>query len=198
MNQRLERINNLIRDEISAMLRRDLHDPLIGFVTITSVEVSPDLRHAKVFFSVLGDPEQVKNSTKGLLRARKFINSRLAERIELRYIPHLRFILDETAAKAQRMESLLDREHDELAEALARHAAAEAAAPAPDTPEELPDELDELDELDDLDEEYDELDDLDAEEEDEDFDDSGDEWDEDDEDFDDEDDDTPADLDPIR
>ena len=187
MNQRLERINNIIRDEISSMLRRDLHDPLIGFVTITEVEVSPDLRHAKVFFSVLGDADQVRNSIKGLLRARKFINSRLAERVELRYIPRLRFVLDDTAAKAQRMAQLLTAEQDQLAEALARHeaedrAAAEAAALAPGTPP--PDELDELDDEEDLDDE-DVDSDEDLDEEDEDFDeDDGDEADEEDEDFD--------------
>lgn len=190
MNQRIERINNLIRSEISAMIRRDLHDPLIGFVTITEVDVSADLRHAKVFFSVLGDDEQVKASIKGLMRARKFINSRLAERIELRYIPHLRFVLDETAAKAQRMQQLLTQEHNELGETLARHEAEEAAEAAAAAllppPEPEGDELDELDELDDLD---------DDEDEDEDWDDEDGELDEDDEDFDDDDD---ADLDPIR
>lgn len=192
MNQRLERINNVIRDEISSMIRRDLHDPLIGFVTITGVEVSPDLRHAKVFFSVLGDEEQVKNSIKGLLRARKFMNSRLAERIELRYIPHLRFILDETAAKAVRLESLISHEHEELADTLARHQAEDAAAAAAalEAGEPVPvprDELDELDELDDFDED---------EDDDEDWDDEDDE--DEDEDFDEDDEDEPANLDPIR
>ncbi len=117
MRQRLERVNQLIRDEISDILRRDIHDPLIGFVTITEVEVSPDLHFAKVFFSVLGDEEQVKQSTKGLLRARKYINARIAERIDLRYIPKLRFVLDDTAARAQQMERLLHDEHEEFGDA---------------------------------------------------------------------------------
>lgn len=164
MNQRLERINNLIRDEISAMLRKDLHDPLIGFVTITDVEVSPDLRHAKVFFSVLGDPEQVQNSIKGLLRARKFINSRLAERIELRYIPKLRFILDETAAKAQRMATLLHQEQAQLAEDLERHEAENEAALAPE--EEDWEDDDELWDEDEAEEDFEEYDDEDDEPED--------------------------------
>ena len=174
MNQRLERINSLIREEISGMLRKDIHDPLIGFVTIIDVDVSADLRHAKVFFSVLGDTEQVRNSIKGLLRARKFINSRLAERLELRYIPKIRFVLDETAAKAQRMQQLLTHEHEELAETLARH----AAEPDPEAlngksaPEAEPDELDDADEDDlevgfddEADEEWDEDADLDDEDE---------------------------------
>jgi ribosome-binding factor A len=111
MSQRLERINQLLRAEISDILLRDLHDPLIGFVTITGVEVSPDLHFARVFFSVLGDPEQVRASTKGLLRARKYINARVAERVELRFIPKLRFQLDDTAARAQQMAELLRAEH---------------------------------------------------------------------------------------
>lgn len=127
MRQRLERVNQLIRDEISDILRRDIHDPLIGFVTITEVEVSPDLHFAKVFFSVLGDADQVKQSTKGLLRARKYINARIAERIDLRYIPKLRFVLDDTAARAQRMEMLLHAEHDEFGDA-----PEPAEAPPPD------------------------------------------------------------------
>lgn len=191
MKQRLERINNVIREEISNMVLRDLHDPLIGFVTITEVDVSPDLRHAKVFFSVLGDDEQMKNSIKGLMRARKFINSRLAERVELRYIPHLRFILDDTAAKAVHLEQLITKEQQEMAETLARHqaedaAAAAAAAEAGEAAPEPRDELDELDELDDLDDE-----------EDEEWDDEDDEADE-DEDFDDDENDEPANLDLIR
>ncbi|NPV48823.1 MAG: 30S ribosome-binding factor RbfA [Armatimonadetes bacterium] len=117
MRQRLERVNQLIRDEVADILRRDIHDPLIGFVTITEVEVSPDLRFAKVFFSVLGDDEQVKQSTKGLLRARKYINARVAERIDLRYIPKLRFVRDDTAARAQQLEMLLQAEHEEFGDA---------------------------------------------------------------------------------
>jgi ribosome-binding factor A len=117
MNQRLERVNQLIRDEIADILRRDIHDPLIGFVTITEVDVAPDLHFAKVFFSVLGDEEQVKQSTKGLLRARKYINARVAERVDLRYIPKLRFVRDDTAARAQEMQVLLQSEHQHFGDA---------------------------------------------------------------------------------
>lgn len=125
MNTRLERVGQLIRDEIADILRREIHDPLIGFVTLTEVEVSSDLRHAKVFFSVLGTPEQVQDSIKGLLRARKHINALLADRIDLRYIPKLRFIYDETAAKAQRMAQLLHDQHETLGPDLERHEAQE-------------------------------------------------------------------------
>jgi len=128
MNARLERVGQLIRAEIADILQRDIHDPLIGFVTLTEVEVSPDLRHARVFFSVLGTPEQVKDSIKGVLRARKHINALLADRIDLRYIPKLRFVYDETAAKAQRMAQLLREEQAQLGADLERHEAEERAA----------------------------------------------------------------------
>lgn len=148
MNARLERVAQLIRDEVAGILRRDIHDPLIGFVTITDAEVSPDLRFAKVFFSVLGDPQQVKDSIKGLLRARKHINALLADRLDLRYIPKLRFVYDETAAKAQRMAELLREEHEALAADLARHEAeqapdAESSAVSPEADDAPPAEDDE-------------------------------------------------------
>lgn len=128
MNTRLERVGQLIRDEIADILRRDIHDPLIGFVTLIEVKVSPDLRHAKVFFSVLGTPEEVKDSIKGVLRARKHINALLTDRIDLRYIPKLQFVYDETAAKAQHMAQLLRHEQEQLGADLERHEAEERAA----------------------------------------------------------------------
>jgi ribosome-binding factor A len=130
MNTRLERVSQLIRDEIADILRREITDPLIGFVTITEAEVSPDLRHAKVFFSVLGTPEQVQDSIKGMLRARKHINALLADRLDLRYIPKLHFQYDDTAAKAQRLEALLRSEQEMLGPDLERHEAAASAGPA--------------------------------------------------------------------
>lgn len=157
MNQRLERVAQLIRDEIAQMLRRDIHDPLIGFVTITGVEISSDLRHGKVFFSVIGDEQQVKDSIKGVMRARKYINARLSETIELRYIPRLRFIYDETALKAQRMDEMLDSEKEKVGPTLARHdaEAAEAKPADAEATAELEDDEDWDDEEDLEDEDFD-------------------------------------------
>jgi ribosome-binding factor A len=143
MNTRLERVGQVIRDEIADILRREITDPLIGFVTLMDVEVSPDLRHAKVFFSVLGTPEQVQDSIKGLLRARKHINALLADRLDLRYIPKLRFIYDETAAKAQRMEQLLRDQQETLGPDMERHAAEDEAATAEDVPADEDEDFDE-------------------------------------------------------
>jgi ribosome-binding factor A len=174
MNTRLERVNQLIRDAIAEILRRDITDPLIGFVTIMEAEVSPDLRHAKVYFSVLGTPEQVQDSTKGLLRARKHINALLADHIDLRFVPKIRFVYDETSAKAQRMEALLKEEHEQLAADLARHAAEDAAAAAAAAA--APDEVEEV-AAEDFDDEFGDeaLEDEDFDDEDEDDDDNKDE-----------------------
>ena len=128
MNTRLERVGQVIRDAIAEILRRDIRDPLIGFVTILEVEVSSDLRHAKVFFSVLGDDQQVHDSIKGLLRSRKHINALLGERVDIRYVPKIRFIYDDTAAKAQKMQELLRAQQEQLGPDLERHEAAEQAA----------------------------------------------------------------------
>ena len=89
------------------ILQRDIEDPLIGFATITDVEVSADLRHAKVFVSVLGDQESKQNTIRGLVRGRKFIRGLLGDRIALRTVPQLTFHLDETAEQALRIETLL-------------------------------------------------------------------------------------------
>lgn len=163
MNTRLERVGRLIRDEISDILRRDIHDPLIGFISITEVKVSADLHHATVFFSVLGEGQQVQDCIKGLLRARKYINARVAERIDLRYIPKLRFQLDETAAKAQRMEALLREQASVIGEAPPpSEEPAPEAAPDEDEDEEDWDDDDEDDDWDE-DDEDDDLDDEDDE-----------------------------------
>ncbi len=114
-SHRMASVGRDIQREIADILRVEIDDPLIGFVSITEVEVSPDLKHAKVFFSVLGDEDEKENAGRGLRRAGKFIRGRLAERMELRYVPRLRFHLDETAERAQRIEQLLRAEEHELA-----------------------------------------------------------------------------------
>ena len=105
--QRQERINQLLVSEISTILRRDVEDPHVGFVTLTGASVTTDLRYAKVYFSVMGTPEHVLEATRALRRAKKFIRKGLAEHLELRRVPELDFRLDDTAAHAQRIETLL-------------------------------------------------------------------------------------------
>jgi ribosome-binding factor A len=108
-SQRQRQVESLLSREIDDLIRRDVDDPAIGFVTITGVEVSPDLRHAHVYVSVLGDEESRRETMTALGRARGFLRGRLGRRITLRYTPELHFRHDDTAEKAQRVEAILDR-----------------------------------------------------------------------------------------
>ena len=111
--QRQERINQLLVSEISTILRRDVEDPHVGFVTLTCADVTTDLRYAKVFFSAMGTPEQVVEATRALRRAKRFIRKGLADHLELRRVPELDFSLDSTAEQAQRIEILLQQVAEE-------------------------------------------------------------------------------------
>ena len=85
----------------------DVDDPAVGLVTITDAEVSADMRNSRVYYSVLGSDEQVETTGRAIRRAAKFINVRLADRLEMKYTPSLYFTLDQTAQHAQRIEQLL-------------------------------------------------------------------------------------------
>jgi len=112
--QRQHRVNQLLQQEISGIILAEIQDPQIGFVTVTGVEVSPDLGHAQVYVSVLGD-ENKTQETMAALRggAYRFIRGRLAERVALKHIPELHFELDETARHAQQIEMLLHQVDEE-------------------------------------------------------------------------------------
>lgn len=112
--QRQLRVNNLIQQEVAAIIQHDLQDPLLGFATITGVQVTADLRHARIFVSVLGDEQQKRDTIKALVRGRRYIRALLSDRIVLRTIPELQFTLDETAERAQRIEILLRQSREEL------------------------------------------------------------------------------------
>ncbi len=89
--KRLDRVNQLIKEEVSTLLQRELKDPRLGFVTVTDVETSPDLRTAKVFVSVLGGEEQWRGSLAALVSARGFIRNWLRQHLDLRVTPALEF-----------------------------------------------------------------------------------------------------------
>ncbi len=111
------RVNNLLQDEISQIIRTEIHDPDIGFVTITGVQITGDLRKAHVYASVLGNEQEVHDTMAALVRASSAIRSELGNRIRLKYIPHLTFELDETARHAQRIEMLISKFESELQQA---------------------------------------------------------------------------------
>jgi len=107
MSGRTARLDELLREEISSIIRREVDDPRIGFVTITDVEVTPDLTHANVWFSVIGAPDEKRQTLRALSRAMPFVRQRLG-RLRLKRIPDLHVKEDETAARGTRLLQILD------------------------------------------------------------------------------------------
>ncbi len=105
--KRLDRVNQLIKEEISLLLQRELKDPRLGFVTVTEVETARDLRTARVFVSVLGEEAQWTASLAALASARGFIRSWLRQHLDLRVTPELEFRADRSMQHAARIQELL-------------------------------------------------------------------------------------------
>jgi len=97
----------LIKTEVSSILQTRVRDPEIGFVTVTHVEISPDLRHAKVFVSVLAGSVERERSMRALRRAEAFVRTELAQALELRYAPEVVFVYDASVERAARIFQLL-------------------------------------------------------------------------------------------
>lgn len=109
MTRRTERVNGLLQQVISELLRREVKDPRIsGIVTITEVDVSPDLRRAKVFVSVLGSDEEKAATLQALSAASRFLHRELRSRLTMRRVPELTFIKDDSLAQGARILSLLE------------------------------------------------------------------------------------------
>jgi ribosome-binding factor A len=108
---RPDRVADQIRSELAVLLSREVHDPGIGFVTLTKVQVSPDLQLARVSYTVLGDEKAQASSAKALERAAPFLRRQLGSRLRLRRTPELRFIYDEAVAGQDRIEKLLNEIH---------------------------------------------------------------------------------------
>ena len=107
MSQRTERVDELLRQEIGEIIAREVADPRIGFATITSVETTPDLRHAKVWVSVIGQPAERDAALAALRHAMPFIRHELGGRLRIRRIPDLHVQLDDTAERGTRILRLL-------------------------------------------------------------------------------------------
>ena len=110
---RIERVNEQIKREIGDIIQRELGDPRLGFVTITQVSVSRDLRHAKISFSVLGDQKQRENAQASLNNARGLIRRYLSARVMMRYLPELVFVQDNSLEFSARIEGKLKEISDE-------------------------------------------------------------------------------------
>lgn len=108
MTQRTDRIDQQLREEIGAILAREISDPRIGFATVTDVETVPDLSHAKVWVSLIGQPAERKATLRALAHAMPFVRRRLGTRLHLRRIPELHVELDETAQRGTRLLKLLE------------------------------------------------------------------------------------------
>lgn len=108
MTQRTDRIDELLREEMTSILTRELDDPRIGFATITDVETAPDLRHARVQVSVIGQPAERQATIVALGRAMPFVRHELGKRLRLKRIPEFHLELDETFERGTRILHLLD------------------------------------------------------------------------------------------
>lgn len=107
------RVNDSIRDLLAGLLERDIQDPRVQGVTVTAVEVTPDLAFAKVFFSVLGDDERRKTAETGLRHVAGFFRRQISKQIRLRQAPELHFYFDDSLQRGARIDTLLREWHDE-------------------------------------------------------------------------------------
>lgn len=131
---RQEQLAEVIAEELSDLIRTRMKDPRIGFASITDVELSGDLRHAKVFVSVLGTPEEQRATLQGLEHAAGFLRHELAQRLTIRHTPEILFRLDESIARGTRILQLI-HEMEAQGEGVPSDEAAREPAPAIDGPE---------------------------------------------------------------
>ncbi len=108
---RSERLGEQIKVEASQVLARDVHDPGVGFVTLTRVRVSPDLQVAHIYYTALGEPTVQRATEKALARVTPFVRRQLAQRLGLRRVPEISFVFDKSIAHQARVEELLQEIH---------------------------------------------------------------------------------------
>src|ERR1700756_3432666 len=104
---RMRRVDEAMRAVLSDAIAKDLHDPRVGFITVTGVKTSPDLRHARVFVSVLGDDAERQASLDGLQAAHGFLQARVAQSLRLKHTPALTFEYDPSVDRGMRITELL-------------------------------------------------------------------------------------------
>jgi ribosome-binding factor A len=105
---RMRRVDEALRAVLSDAIAKDLQDPRVGFVTVTAVKTSPDLRHARVYVSVLGDEDVRAESLEGLRSAHGFLQGRVASELTLKHTPMLTFEYDESVDRGMRITQLID------------------------------------------------------------------------------------------
>jgi ribosome-binding factor A len=138
-SRRIARINELLRDELAELLKREINDEAITGVllSITNVETSPDLHTAHVYYSVYGTDEEKAETGKHLTKAAGFLRRQLMGRLDLRYTPHLEFVFDNSLADGARIMKLMHMVEDQR-DAAARNASVELTGPVPEDVTEKP------------------------------------------------------------
>src|SRR3954447_24683029 len=111
---RMRRVDEAVRAVLSDVITQEIKDPRVGFVTVTAVKTSPDLRHARVYVSVLGDEEVRSDSLLGLNSAHGFLQKRVASELRLKHTPTLAFVYDDTTDRGMRLTEILG-EHEPAA-----------------------------------------------------------------------------------
>ncbi|NUR55419.1 MAG: 30S ribosome-binding factor RbfA [Acidobacteria bacterium] len=104
---RPDRVGDQIRSELAQLIAREVHDPGVGFLTLTRVKVTPDLQLARVYYTSLGDEKAQRETARALRRAAPFLRRQLGQRIRLRRVPDLEFFYDESIAQNDRIEQIL-------------------------------------------------------------------------------------------
>ena len=110
---RPDRVADQLRAELARLLSREVHDPGVGFVTLTRVQVSPDLQGARVYYTSLGDEAGRRNTARALERAAPFLRRQIGGRLRLKRVPELRFLYDDSIEGQDRIERLLHELHAE-------------------------------------------------------------------------------------
>ena len=116
MSIRTERVASLLKEEIGALLVRDYNDPAYGFITVTDVRVTGDLRIAKIMFSVMGTPEVQKKTMAMLEQERSHIRGLVGSKLRLRFVPELQFYHDTTMDRVHRINTLISEIHKQDSE----------------------------------------------------------------------------------
>ena len=104
---RPDRVGEAIRHELTQLLAKDVHDPGVGFITLTRVSVSPDLQLARIYYTSMGDEKARRETEKALGRALPFLRRQIAQRVRLRRVPELEFFFDKSVAQHDRIEQIL-------------------------------------------------------------------------------------------
>lgn len=109
VTNRPQRVAELLKRELAMLIPESVRDPHVGRITLTYADVAPDLSHAKIYFTLMGDTSKAKETVQALNRAAGFLRHELRERVVLRSMPQLRFYYDESVERGARISSLIDR-----------------------------------------------------------------------------------------